>query len=533
MADLNGTVVQSVRQRRTNPGMLPVVRAVTAGWLIVGVGPLAQAGQWSHLASDAARSATAVRGPEDLSQPLWVAPPGASEQFVARSSPVLGLGRVFIGAKLFEDSTHVDNLVIAFDEFSGERLWERRIERSYLDSFSSPAVDERNGRVLIGSRYSFYALDIADGAIVWQTTLPRRVVNASALVTADLVSGGVPSNRAFITDYSGPGALGTLYAINVDPNTPQNPYEPGEIVWTAALNSTSGATPAYAEGVVIAASYTVSQNLVVTGGSVHAFDAITGAPLWQRDVGADDGFFGGVSMARGAVYAATYEFDSGEQARLFKLRRADGVILWSVPCERTASIPVVSASGFVYLACGIEEFGSAVRVQCFKDLETSAQLVWDTFVSGGGLVVGGWTLQPALAGGALYVGRPDPAPFAPYEQLYALDLSKTPADPGFVAASFVGAGGSTAVECGRAYSIGDAGLVAFVTSLECMADINGDGVVEQGDLGVLLACYDVGAEGETGGGGDPCNGEADFNCDGIVDQGDLGILLALWGALCE
>ena len=51
---------------------------------------------------------------------------------------------------------------------------------------------------------------------------------------------------------------------------------------------------------------------------------------------------------------------------------------------------------------------------------------------------------------------------------------------------------------------------------ECVGDINGDGVTDQADLGVLLMSYGV----DEGG---------DLDGDGDTDQSDLGILLADWG----
>jgi Dockerin type I domain len=51
-------------------------------------------------------------------------------------------------------------------------------------------------------------------------------------------------------------------------------------------------------------------------------------------------------------------------------------------------------------------------------------------------------------------------------------------------------------------------------------DVNGDGVVDQSDLGLLLAAYDYCD-------GDPnYNPAADFDGDGCVGQPDLGVLLA-------
>ncbi len=57
-----------------------------------------------------------------------------------------------------------------------------------------------------------------------------------------------------------------------------------------------------------------------------------------------------------------------------------------------------------------------------------------------------------------------------------------------------------------------------VGEIENPADINGDGLVNGSDLGLLLAAW--------GSCPNPC--PADFTGDGLVDGGDLGLLLAAW-----
>jgi len=52
----------------------------------------------------------------------------------------------------------------------------------------------------------------------------------------------------------------------------------------------------------------------------------------------------------------------------------------------------------------------------------------------------------------------------------------------------------------------------------CVADFNGDGIVDGADLGALLAAW--GSESTV----------HDLDCDGVVDGADLGALLASWGA---
>ncbi|MCH2162225.1 MAG: trypsin-like peptidase domain-containing protein [Phycisphaerales bacterium] len=55
----------------------------------------------------------------------------------------------------------------------------------------------------------------------------------------------------------------------------------------------------------------------------------------------------------------------------------------------------------------------------------------------------------------------------------------------------------------------------------CLADLNNDGQVDGGDLGMLLAMWGQCTAG------DPCS--ADFNGDGKVDGGDLGLMLGAFG----
>jgi len=54
--------------------------------------------------------------------------------------------------------------------------------------------------------------------------------------------------------------------------------------------------------------------------------------------------------------------------------------------------------------------------------------------------------------------------------------------------------------------------------LPVFADLNGDGIVDSADLGILIALF-----GRT-------DGIADLNGDGIVDTADLGVMLARFGA---
>lgn len=82
---------------------------------------------------------------------------------------------------------------------------------------------------------------------------------------------------------------------------------------------------------------------------------------------------------------------------------------------------------------------------------------------------------------------------------------------------------------GTAVNVGTQGYALAVTGAvldadlvgTCPADINGDGVVDTADLGLLIANFGAGL-------GSP----ADINGDGVVDTADLGIFIASFGDVC-
>ena len=68
--------------------------------------------------------------------------------------------------------------------------------------------------------------------------------------------------------------------------------------------------------------------------------------------------------------------------------------------------------------------------------------------------------------------------------------------------------------------VGNDVIVTYVGLDTCPTDLNGDGVTDTADLGILLAAF-----------GD-MNPEIDLNGDGVVDTADLGIMLAQFGSAC-
>jgi len=431
----------------------------------------------------------ATAPPLSLAMPRWVLSQDSSSNpitFVGQAGVAAGAGRVVAVGRVGGQFK-----VFCVDAAAGSILWAQPVPATILDSWSTPAIDLEHSLVLVASGAFLTALDLASGQARWQAALSRSVVNASPLVTSDLG----PADRAFITDYDGFGGAGRLYCVNIDPFDAQaNPHQPGEIVWSVVLGTTSGNTPAYRDGVVYVAS--VSDESGTTAGRVMGFPATAAAapaPLWVFTNPAGPGFFGGVCIAGdgdGWVYAASYSLLGGHMSsNLVKLDAGAGAMAWSVPCNRTDATPIPLPGGLVAVSGGVAGFGSMPSLGLFRDDGPSATMLWDSALEtwvdtnqngwidpGECMIVGGWTHQPALVGGRLYTGAvPVATPgFGACTDVYAIDLLHRPGEAGFILGHAQGMGSTPAAAGGNLYTVGSGGLYAF--GPECYANCDGSGV---------------------------------------------------------
>ncbi|MEM9066532.1 MAG: PQQ-binding-like beta-propeller repeat protein [Planctomycetota bacterium] len=459
-----------------------------------------------------------------LDQPAWSLEqvPSGPVSVLTTTGPVSDGERVFFTADA--GGTH---RLIAIDIVTGIRLWDAEIPTPSQDSWASPAVDEENGSVLSATGDELRAHDTQTGSLLWTTTLARTIVNASPLITTDRG----PADRAFIVHEDGSFLTfdgGVLYAINVDPfDAASNPHNPGEVVWSMPLDAAAtGASVAYEAGVVILSD--AGDPFFGGPGSVRAIDVSDAAPveLWRTDSPDGEGYFGGVSLLNGSVLAVTYGFFGGlDSASLVSLDASTGVEQWSLPTNRSSSIPIPLSDGRVLVSGGIDGFGSVPSLALFSSNGTSAAPLWltatDTFndlntndliEDGEYLRIGGWTHLPAvLADGASRLGVVGTlagagVSFSAYNELRIVDLSLPPSDPGFVVCQTAGAGNTPIIAAGHILSLGPTGLFAFeLPGGSIPGDANGDGVV---DLDDLYAWYQ-----------DP-NAELDANGDQVINADD-------------
>ncbi len=471
--------------------------------------PTAFAQGWTHFAGAPSRSSTSASmlAPKAgvLASPLWTLSQdlqGRAITFVGQSTPVvspthvLAIGSVQVTSRQFS--------LYAVDRRTGVIAWAAPIASPVLDSWSSPALDLEHHAAIVASGTTLASFDLSTGALKWSRTLSGPVVNASPVVTDDLLM----RDRVLITEYDGFAGNARLVCVNIDPfDAALNPHQAGAIVWTYQLGMSSGDTVAYDQGHAYVATM---GDPGYAPGSILCFDVVAGpTPLWSFDNVIDEGFFAapGVHhpLGRGAlVFAASYAFSGGrESANLVRLDARTGDMHWSVPCNRTGSTPIVLPDGRIALSGGLKGYGTLPTLQLFADHQVWAEPLWDSAFNtwtdsnhngqidlGEFVVMGGWTHQPALAAGhnILFIGATPTSgsSYAPCTDLYALDITKLPtgvgnAQPGFIAAQRSGVGSAPALDTGNLYSIGASGLQAFGPPTT-HTDVNADGVTDIEDL---------------------------------------------------
>lgn len=496
--------------------------------------PGAACDTWPGFARDAAH-ASAADGELalPLGGPLWVRSVDGSNRaitFVGQCSVgvsrtlVCGIGSTGAGASL-------QYWCFGISRFTGGVVWAAPVARPLLDSYSTPLIDEQRQEVIVTTGRQVAALNLMNGAQRWVLNTVQPMVNASPVMTGDL---GV-RNRLFFTDYDGAGTGGSLHCVNIDAfHALANPHMPGETVWSIVIGGTSGNTPAYTDGrvyVCTAGEYGVS------GGDVRCYDATSTSaptPLWVTPNPIGEGFYSGPSVAKvngqDAVYAASYAFfGTTSSANLLKLRASDGAVVWSIPSNRTSMMPILMRDGRIVLSTGVSGFGSLPAVQVFRDLGSSASMLWDSSIatwvdanangvrdSGEYTRLGGWTVQPALdrTTNSLLVGVIPTGGSGACASMGVVSLGPTATSVPQIQPFVPNCGSSPAIAGRNVYSIGPTGLHAFGAPPP-QGDINSDGRLDEEDL------YSFGPLSQSQ---DP---RCDVNADGQITSADRELLEAI------
>ena len=237
--------------------------------------------------------------------------------------------RVFIG------SGYGDGRLFALSPYNGSTLW--TFAAAPNNGFFGAPVSA-NGRVYIASKGQtphVYALNQANGAVVWQTPLPGTGSGASVLVANGHVYVNTDQHTLFALD-QGNGSI--AWQVNTSPGATSQESSPssaglrlylGSDDGLFAFNALNGAQlwkynlPALV-GFSSAVIDTTAPALVFIGTNdfkVHAVNAVTGANVWIYN-GAATMAFHTVATAFGMVYTFDY-------MDVKALDRNTGAVLWS------------------------------------------------------------------------------------------------------------------------------------------------------------------------------------------------------------
>ena len=268
--------------------------------------------------------------------------------FVARSSPVVANGVVYIGNYISDDNH--SGALYALNATTGALVWK------YTGGgiTSSPAV--ANGVVYVGTwDQNVYAFNASTGALLWKYRTGYLVESSPAVANGVVYVGSDDHN---------------LYALNATT---------GALLWK--YSGTVG-SPAVANGVVYIGS----------SGSLYALNVSTGAFLWKYTTnGGSETGPGTPAVVNGSVY---FGADDGY---FYALNASTGAPLWvdylvySLPPYGCAD-PAV-ANGVVYTDCW--------------DKNDHFMYALDAATGGWRWQLGYAVNSPAVANGAIYVGSGD------------------------------------------------------------------------------------------------------------------------------
>ena len=313
--------------------LLAALAAVAVGAYLLN--QTAAADDWTAFRGGPARNGVAKSGPTGQGV--------VQTRFQAGSA--FSNGIAIVGSTAYASS--VNGVLHAVDTGTGTEVWSFRPETSALGSDVAVA----NGLAYVSDGGSIvYAVDTTTGRERWRSQ-PSRPASSiaigsgmayfgtsdSAIVALDAAT-GVQRWRTAIAAATSPihnaaFAGGKVYAafddgqlVAIDGNT-------GAIAWRADLGRGVFGTAVVAEGVVY-----IGAGSDETTGDLRAFDAATGAPLWDVPEG-----YGAPAVVGGVAYAtiqplgdvAAFDAKTGRQ-------------LWHVNLESSTRAPAV-ANGVVYV----------------------------------------------------------------------------------------------------------------------------------------------------------------------------------------
>ena len=248
------------------------------------------------------------------------------------SSPAVAGGVVYVASD--------DHKIYALNAANGALIWNYTTGGGVL--LSSPAV--ANNVVFIGADHKIYALNAANGALIWNFTT-RGEVNSSPAVANGLVFVGSADHNVYALNAStgtlvwkyttggyvdsGPAVFDEMvFADSADHNVYALNASTGTLLWNYTTGNIVASSPAVADGIVFIGS---------TDNKVYALNATNGALIWSY-------ITGGIlvcspAVADGVVYLGSWDhkvYAFGSSSNVHSI----SVLDWIVPILAVVAIAI-------------------------------------------------------------------------------------------------------------------------------------------------------------------------------------------------
>ncbi|WP_226990689.1 PKD domain-containing protein [Methanosarcina acetivorans] len=430
---------------------------------------------WYQFHKDAQHSGYSSSDAPDSANLAWIAEPlNNTYSLVPSSSVVIAEGMVFglCNGPVDEYGNPLtsEGQLVAFDEETGEEIWNVTVMAPEWGSWSCPAYDD--GKVFASAGKNTYCVNASTGDIIWTFQNPSELASCNG-------GPSIGDGKVFASDWDG----GNYYCL--DENT-------GELLWTFKIDGLyAQSTPAYKDDRVYLSGWT-------TVNAVYCVNATTGELIWENEELSSNPC-GSITVTEEGLYLSIYSF--GTEDGFYKLDLTDGHEIWGRPdIPPTDSTPAV-VNGKVYLSAGTAGY-SDLNTYCLN--ASDGKTIWVTDSSEN---IGDWVCSPAVADGKVFTGGAAEGLFTGSSTLYAFD-----AETGAVIWSYKGCGGSPAVADDMVFSTGSGKLYAFKEAEVLLPEAKFSSNVSSGEAPLTVGFTDESTgEGITA-------WEWDFDNDGNVDS---------------
>ena len=285
------------------------------------------------------------------------------------SSPVVSKGKLYIGVASVAKEVRFRGSVVALDAATGNIVWQAYMVPEGADGagvFAVPAIDEKRGRLYVGTQNAYtansapygnpisvVALDITNGEVAWAFNAPPG--GGKAAPTDDVAFSASPNLYSVEIDGQqrdlvGEGQKsGVYWALDRDT---------GDVVWKTTVSPAGflggmEGTSAVGSGMIVVPATNWPDANGPAAGMVTGLDAATGKTLWSAKQDAP--------AASPAAISEDLVFHAGLDGTLHAYELAGGEEIWGQDLGASVSGGIAVAESVVVLGAGTPQFAPFIK----------------------------------------------------------------------------------------------------------------------------------------------------------------------------